>query len=158
MQRVRQHVSKLHQNLQTLCGQVAAHVEKLGVLRTVQNQHEERLAKLEAYVDALGISRGPGARPNRQYETMTCMEWGPFTIRVWVSADALAVGPDHAVVNELEMHLPQIWKGWQTANGNELFSSFGMVAAILDKVPRVAGYEVLRTADKAGGLVYPDWG
>lgn len=77
---------------------------------------------------------------NRQYETMTRIERGGWTIRVWRKTDQFTYGPDFEVQ--------------EAVNDAPLFVS--SIADAIDALPDIEAYEILDESGN-GALVYPDW-
>lgn len=89
-------------------------------------------------------------QPNRQYESMTRLKLGPYTIRVWRTEPQLAVGFNADIRRAIEWIEPE-------GIGERPFDAVACdVAEALDALPNIAAYEIL-DEDGDGAIVYPDW-
>lgn len=83
---------------------------------------------------------------NRQLESMTRVEIGPITVRVWRTETDLSK-VDNADINNLANTL---WVNMRHKPRPE------ELAAEFEKLPRIAAVEVLNLKGD-GVLIYPDW-
>lgn len=76
---------------------------------------------------------------NRQYESMTLVTVGRYTVRVWRTESDFTMGPSAGVLRAMR-------KARKDPAG---------IVAALGRVKHVAAFEILK--DGQGGLCYPDW-
>lgn len=82
-------------------------------------------------------------KPNRLYESMTRVERGGLVIRVWREEEEFKPGPDQeieAAIMAVPLSPPSLAL---------------KIAEALDKLPKIAAYEILVRGN--GAIVYPDW-
>lgn len=90
--------------------------------------------------------RAPAYKPNRVFETMTCVNVGTWTVRVWREEPTfmdmmLKLRGDQEVATMIRQHSMSA-------------ASIVMNVGLLD---RVAAIELLDAETKCGALFYPDW-
>lgn len=79
--------------------------------------------------------------PNRIYESMTRVQLGEYTIRVWqIEKGTITNGPDRYITEALNVCPPSVL----------------LISETLDQFPDVSAYEIL-DANGNGAIVYPDW-
>ena len=84
-----------------------------------------------------------------EYETMTRIEGGGYTVRVWCSSPTLAFGPDAEIEQKL------LGLHFSITKPLSIEEAFEEVSEVLKKCARVSAYEVLN--DLGDGVVfYPD--
>lgn len=84
--------------------------------------------------------------PNRRYESMTRVQHGGLTVRVWRTEESHTYGPNEEIEKTIRsVHI------WPNPHSTSL-----LISRALDGLPNIAAYEIL-DGEGHGAIVYPDW-
>lgn len=81
-------------------------------------------------------------QPNRVYESMTRVQVGPYTVRVWRTEASLTSADNSDLREALRYANP--------------YGAPEEIVRIVEALPRIAAVEVL-DHNGNGGILYPDW-